>query len=123
MNLFDLMKHDYNDFLISAEDFVNSAKEYQKNYKNETIHLTFEEYQNLIKDIENDIHKKCKIKIKNADLTTVYLNGVYDGEKKAKDKIKAKIEELEKIIEFEKPTYEDVLKYAIEVLQSLLEKE
>ena len=31
------------------------------------------------------------------DLTTVYLNGVYDGEKKVEDKIKAKIEELEKL--------------------------
>lgn len=40
----------------------------------------------------------------------------------SKDKIKAKIEEVQKIIEFEKPTYEDVLKYAIEVLQSLLEE-
>ena len=30
------------------------------------------------------------------DLTTVYLNGVYDGEKKVKDKIKAKIEEARK---------------------------
>ena len=33
--------------------------------------------------------------LKNADLTTVYLNGFYDGEKKVKDKIKAKIEEYE----------------------------
>jgi len=41
----------------------------------------------------------------------------------SKDKIKAEIEELEKIIEFEKPSYEDTLKYTIEVLQSLLEKE
>lgn len=50
------------------------------------------------------------------DLTTVYLNGVYDGEKKVKDKIKAKIEDIlnsengeaiEKLIEW----------------QSLLEKE
>ena len=33
--------------------------------------------------------------LKNADLTTVYLNGFYDGEKKVKDKIKAKIEEYD----------------------------
>lgn len=41
----------------------------------------------------------------------------------SKDKIKQKIEELKKIIEFEKPTYEEELKYAIEVLQSLLKED
>ena len=46
------------------------------------------------------------------DLTTVYLNGVYDGEKKVKDKIKAKIEEVKD------GTFDAKI-----VLQSLLEKE
>ena len=50
--------------------------------------------------------------LKNADLTTVYLNGFYDGEKKVKDKIKAKIEEVKD------GTYDAKI-----VLQSLLEKE
>ena len=83
MNLFNLMKYDYNDFLISAENFVNSAKEYQENYKNETIHLTFEEYQNLMKDIENGIRKKCKIKIKNKlnEITDEYHNKILSNEK------------------------------------------
>ena len=36
--------------------------------------------------------KKNK-ELENADLTTVYLNGFYDGEKKVTDIIKAKIEE------------------------------
>lgn len=40
------------------------------------------EQQNKIKELEN------------ADLTTVYMNGFYDGEKKWKDKIKEKIKEL-----------------------------
>ena len=46
------------------------------------------------------------------DLTTVYLNGVYDGEKKVEDKIKAKIEEVKD------GTFDAKI-----VLQSLLEKE
>lgn len=33
------------------------------------------------------------------DLTTVYLSGFYDGEKKWKDKIKAKIEKLKVLAE------------------------
>lgn len=58
------------------------------------------------------------------DLTTVYLNGVYDGEKKVEDKIKAKIE----IRKEEKANCKDSIeeKYLLReiyVLQSLLEKE
>ena len=34
------------------------------------------------------------------DLTTVYMSGLYDGEKKWKDKIKAKIEELDRRIDY-----------------------
>ncbi|HCC04020.1 MAG TPA: hypothetical protein DEP51_04090 [Clostridiales bacterium] len=68
---------------------------------------------NLIKKQSKEIEE-----LKNADLTTVYLNGVYDGEKKFKDKIKAKIEELD---------YNDIANFERrckqEVLQSLLEKE
>jgi len=50
--------------------------------------------------------------LKNSDLTTVYLNGFYDGEKKVKDKIKAKIEEVKD------GTFDAKI-----VLLSLLEKE
>lgn len=74
--------------------------------------------------------------LKNVDLTIVYMNGFYDGEKKVEDKIKAKIEELEKELEdielkninkdeINKTTFYFIqkLKHKIEVLQSLLEKE
>jgi len=66
------------------------------------------------------------------DLTTVYLNGVYDGEKKVEDKIKAKIEEvlkqLERKMEEEYNKYGNSREYqdmvdAYNFLQSLLEKE
>ena len=50
----------------------------EKNIPIETLLAEFERLENL-----------------EDDLTTVYLNGVYDGEKKVEDKIKAKIEEVE----------------------------
>lgn len=40
----------------------------------------------------------------------------------SKDKIREKIKELKQIIEFEKPTYEDCLKYTIDILEELLEE-
>ena len=62
-----------------------------------------------VMDLEKEIEE-----LKNADLTTVYLNGVYDGEKKVEDKIKAKIDEVcESTIE----------ESNVDILYSLLEKE
>lgn len=61
--------------------------------------------------------KEKNKELENADLTTVYMNGFYDGEKKWKDKIKAKIEELEKET---KNTY--IRGEKILVLQELLEE-
>lgn len=65
------------------------------------------------------------------DLTTVYINGVYDGEKKVKDKIKAKIKELDKEEKEALKGTKGQDRYAIKQeymhkrsgLQSLLEKE
>lgn len=87
------------------------------------------------KEIEELKQIKCKLDEKNIpietllaeferledledDLTTVYLNGVYDGEKKVQDKIKAKIEFIKSLKE--KLYYEENV---ISILQSLLEKE
>lgn len=74
--------------------------------------------------------------LKNADLTTVYLNGFYDGEKKVKDKIKAKIEEVQDIRKHHLDEIKNIEVYnhtkqlwlkeldtKYIVLQSLLEKE
>ena len=86
-------------------------------------------YLQALEKITNLIEKQSKEieELKNADLTTVYLNGFYDGEKKVKDKIKAKIEELNKDFkEYENGQeweIQDEIKGQIAVLQSLLEKE
>ena len=88
-----------------------------------------EEPYNAIQIVLNLIEKQSKEieELKVADLTTVYLNGFYDGEKKVKDKIKAKIEELNKDFkEYENGQeweIQDEIRGQIDVLQSLLEKE
>lgn len=62
--------------------------------------------------------EKQQKEIEELDLTTVYISGVYDGEKKVEDKIKAKIKQLD---------YNDIGNFERrckqEVLQSLLEEE
>ena len=65
------------------------------------------------------------------DLTTVYLNGVYDGGKKVQDKIKAKIEEYDDkemtvnlVNRSAGKTFQQAVRNEVrKVLQSLLEKE
>lgn len=87
----------------------------------------FSKVLNLIEKQSKEIEE-----VKNADLTTVYLNGFYDGEKKVEDKIKAKIEEWQKEKEFydkdedrEWGQYNnwDWVDTIINEMQSLLEKE
>ena len=86
--------------------------EYEKLMKEDNI--LFPLYKSDAKRLIDIIEKQSKEieELKNADLTTVYLNGFYDGEKKVKDKIKAKIEEVKD------GTFDAKI-----VLQSLLEKE
>ena len=62
----------------------------------EQLELEVKVLQANNKGLKDKIDEQSKEieELKNADLTTVYLNGVYDGEKKVEDKIKAKIEEL-----------------------------
>lgn len=88
--------------------------------------------QNLIKKQQelNEVHQKIngelRIKVKeleNADLTVVYLDGVYDGKNKYKNKIKEKIEEVKNSKEnytFSQVTSEDIRRTIITNLQELL---
>ena len=53
--------------------------------------------QKQLNEEHQKINGELRIKVKeleNADLTVVYLDGVYDGKKKWKDKIKEKIKDL-----------------------------
>ena len=78
-------------------------------------------YQYIIKKFKKEMEqeKEKNKELENADLTTVYMNGFYDGEEKWKDKIKAKIKELENLIETNS-LYEECWN-KIEVLKELLE--
>ena len=81
-----------------AINHLTKKMKYQKDNPLGTyVWLTLDEH--YVRTILNLIEKQSKEieELKNADLTTVYLNGVYDGEKKFKDKIKAKIEEEDKL--------------------------
>ena len=95
---------------------------YGNSYKLVLLNL-IERQQKEIEEKNKDI-KRLVVELKDNefDYTTIYMSGVYDGEKKVKDKIKEKIKELKQIIEFEKPTYEDCLKYTIDILEELLEE-
>lgn len=102
---------------------IEHQKEKRENQKKELAILNakqieFNKLKNTVNSYKGQFKRQQKEieELKNADLTTVYLNGFYDGEKKVKDKIKVKIEDIlnsenseaiEKLIEW----------------QSLLEKE
>lgn len=88
----------------------------------DTIYL-----RELITDLEKLFKKilNCECKNRNADLTSVYINGAYHGEKKCKDKIKDKIKE--KITYYEEliktnPKDEEILRHIIQALNEILEE-
>lgn len=103
------------------------------NFCLEGEYITREHYE-AIQGLLN-LYKQEK-KTNDIDLTIVYMNGFYDGEKKVKDKIKAKIEELDIEIQCCEYADDDTEEYKKDiekekrrllrdkkVLQSLLEKE
>ena len=92
----------------------------------------YDDYQDLGKDfykIQKELEQQKDIneKLLDGDFTTIYLMGFADGEEKWKDKIKEKIEELEKEYEEYKNSAEweifDETKYAYNILKELLEVE
>ena len=66
-------------------ELEEEVKKEHENWK-ELLHFYNQRVSDIIK-LENKIED-----LENGDLTTVYLSGFYDGEKKWKDKIKAKKE-------------------------------
>lgn len=62
--------------------------------------------------------KEKNKELENADLTTVYLDGVYDGEKKWKDKIRAKMQEWDIPMKWKD---NDDWAYAVKIFKELLE--
>ena len=69
-------------------DSLNKEKE-EKQYEKE-LRLKYERRYNSSTEENKKLKEKNK-ELENADLTTVHMNGFYEGEKKWKDKIKEKI--------------------------------
>lgn len=89
--------------------------------------LTADRYNvNFVNAIKGllDLYQKEKEKnkeLENADLTTVYMNGFYDGEKKWKDKIKEELTELDNM-KVDGELFTTAVNFAKKILQELLQK-
>ena len=94
------MNIDYNAVIEILENFLNNEKTEILGISVGEERQVKEAIKNLLTAYEKEKEKQSKEieELKNTDLTTVYLNGFYDGEKKVKDKIKVKIEEMNNII-------------------------
>ena len=79
----DYLKNDVVYWLDKGKDFVVIDIG-----ENEKLH-------NILNLIDNQKKEIEELKNNELDYTTIYMNGIYDGEKKVKDKIREKIKELE----------------------------
>lgn len=92
---------------------------YQKEKeKNKELEKKYKEKNKLLKTYKGNLPKNveliclCKDDFER-NISTDYIS---------KDKIREQIKGLKNIIEFRKPTYEDCLKYTIDILEDLLEE-
>lgn len=68
-----------------------------------------------------DIANAKLIELENADLTTVYMNGFYDGEKKWKDKIKSRLHDTINWLDGDKYTHYGLNPYELKAVEKELE--
>lgn len=101
---------------------IKTVKQYKKCFVFETVHEEsgerLNDYSNAINIVLNLIKRQQKELevLKEENFDTIYMKAVADF----KDKIREKIKDLKMIIEYDKPTYIETLKYTIEILQELL---
>ena len=96
---------------IEESVYILKRKDFNMYVENRAI-------ETLLTAYEKEKEKNNKL-MEKLDLTTVYISGVYDGEKKVKDKIKAEIEE----VNYKMIAHQDLREAVKQVLNSLLEKE
>ena len=79
---------------MSEEELIKVIT-YKLNMKNTDVYapILYEEIQGLL-DLYNKEKEKNK-ELENADLTTVYIKGVYDERDKWKEKVKELIKEID----------------------------
>lgn len=94
---------------MCLEDMMSeeSANDYRASYR--LIKNLITKQQKEIEDLKNN----------ELDYTTIYINGVYEGKKYYKDKIREKIEEIES---FDKAMHQKNGQFTILVLQGLLKE-
>lgn len=123
-------KYSINQWQMAIEDLLDLYdKEKEKNAK---LERDLKHKNDLIKQADKDLEREYVHieELENADLTTVYINGFYDGEKKWKDRIREKIKELEQERDEEHDAgdftkifeHEQDLQLCIDTLQELLEE-
>ncbi len=112
-NAIKVMQRDITDYKeeleIELEDRIDEqhiSYLIQQTTSYETVLSYIEELEEETKEIE-------------FDLTSVYMSGFYDGEKKYKDKIRDKIKELDKNELLGKMNFEQV-KFATDILKSII---
>lgn len=81
---------------MRVQDILDELHEVDIEHLNEKALRLFKAIMKICD--QRDLYKQKLDEIENADLSIVYMSGFYDGEKKWKDKIKAKIEELNEMI-------------------------
>lgn len=91
------MKEEELNMVNRIKKWLNKEDEGENYITNQDL----QELLNLIMKYKN-LYEKEKEKseklMEELDLTTIYLSGIYDGEKKVKDKIKVKIEEYTNLL-------------------------
>lgn len=103
-----------------SEEEKNAIYEFKKELRLSTNidDITTEirnEYAEIILNLIDKQQKEIE-ELKNVKIMREYLENKFIP----KDKIREKIKDLEMIIEYDKPTYIETLKYTIEILQELL---
>lgn len=91
----------------------------------EKLQKEIEIWKETENDYEHELARKDeKIEeLENADLTTVYMSGFYEGEKKWKDKIKDKVKILEKLLnETKNEKAKETLEIKIIIYKELLKE-
>lgn len=111
--------------LTIIREFIRLRNDYkQEKEKNKELEAKRIWNKLRIEELKKELvqEKEKNKELENTDLTTVYMSGFYDGEKKWKDKIKEKIEELEKEKHSTFGFDVAVKNFAMKILKELLEE-
>ena len=112
------------EILDIIKDFLQLKEIHSTDSMSKSFLSVYKEAIQGLLDLYNKEKEKNK-ELENTDLTTVYMDGFYDGEKKWKDKIREKLEQLKKDMTKREESLELFYRkrFCFEILQELLEEE